>query len=121
MNTYETEKITRALKVICATEPDTIRAFVAQEALEQGNDVVSFFSDLLTHGCISGMVGSLIYYSDTARFFEVYYEEIEELRLEYYQNTGIAIYIEGDWKNGLAWFAFEETTRQIMQELELDL
>lgn len=80
-----------------------------------------FFSDLLQHGCVSGMVNDLIYYSDTHTFFDRFYEEIEELREEWEENTGEPIKIKGDLKNDLAWFAFEETVYQLSSELELDL
>lgn len=55
-----------------------IAAEVAHEALEHSYDCVeAFFRDLQQYGCISGMVGRLIYYWDTAAFFERHYDEIE--------------------------------------------
>ena len=56
-----TLSLSRALQHICQTEPDTLRAAVATEALEH-DDPATFFSDVLQHGCISGIAGSLIYY-----------------------------------------------------------
>ena len=67
------------LKQICKNKPHSIQAEVAQSALEY-DDPQSFFDDLLQHGCISGMVSSLIYYADTHAFYDKHYEEIEELR-----------------------------------------
>ena len=52
----------KLLKQICKNNPGSIQAEVAQEALDY-DDPQSFFNDLLQHGCISGMVSSLIYYT----------------------------------------------------------
>ena len=45
---------------------------------EWGNysDKTNIFKDVLYHGCQSGMVGFLIYYSDTVRFYRRYRQEI---------------------------------------------
>ncbi|MBN8669512.1 MAG: hypothetical protein J0L80_02425 [Chitinophagales bacterium] len=108
----------RKLKDIINSEPDTIKAAVATEALDY-HDIRDFFNDLLHHGCQSGMVGSLIYYSDTHAFFDKHYREIEELRYEYGQQLGVPLQPNGDLKNWYAWFAFEETARAIANELEI--
>lgn len=52
------------LKQIIKDNPESIKSAVAQEVLVH-DDPKSFFEDLLQHGCISGMVTSLIYYQDT--------------------------------------------------------
>lgn len=105
------------------SEGDDIRASVANEALDQlnnYNDIKAWFSDLLQHGCISGMVGGLVYYIDTHAFYDYHYEEIENLRYEYEEMTGEALNPENDLKNWYAWFAYEETARKLVDELELD-
>ncbi|WP_431306831.1 DUF7222 domain-containing protein [Chryseobacterium indicum] len=66
------------------------------------------------------MIKKLMYYHDTHSFYDKYYNEIEELREEYEQNTGTPIKIEGDLKNFFAWFAFEETAYQLAGELGLN-
>jgi len=112
----------KSLQYIAAEPEDTIRKDVAEEALEYGSeDIVSFFQDLLQHGCASGMVGSLIYYRDTHAFFDAHYDEIETLREEMEDNLGEPLRITGDLKNWLAWFAFEETARQLAEELGLEV
>jgi len=95
------------LKQICKNEPNSIKAAVAQEALEY-DDPQSFFNDLQQHGCVSGMVNSLIYYNDTHAFYDKHYEEIEELREEYEESSGESFQINSDLKNHLAWFTFEQ-------------
>lgn len=80
------------------------------------------FTDLASSGCQSGTISSLIYYVDTRRFFDNFYDEIEILREEFEDNTGEPLQINGDLKNWLAWFAFEETAFQLARdELELEL
>ena len=87
--------------------------------------LITYVNDLLTHGCISGMVGDLIYYKDTVAFYDEYEEYIEDLLDEFKENYGYKsrpeaiMYLNGSAenitqeKNLLAWFAFEETVRQI--------
>lgn len=86
---------------------------------EGNNEIKCFFSDLLQHGCVSGMINSLIYYTDTAKFYDEYYTEIEELRQEL-EDNGIEIKVNCDLKNFYAWLGFEETARKLVDELELD-
>ncbi len=94
------------------------------------------FTDVLHHGCQSGVVGELIYYSDTVRFYKQYRNEINALLYE--TMNGMGIYspsgLFGDkWdkedplaqdtynQNLLAWFGFEESLRNIgyhFEELE---
>jgi len=113
-------KLCKQLKAICENEPRTIRAFVAEEALDH-DDPATFFNDLQNHGCVCGMVGSLIYYTDTQYFYDEHYAEIEDLREDWEANTGEAIKINGDLKNFFAWFAFEETAyRMASEDLGLD-
>jgi len=91
-----------ALKNIIATEPYTIRAEVALEALGYDDNPITFFSDLLQHGCFSGVVGRLIYYTDTHKFYDKHYAEIEALRFDYEQQTEECLMqkLSGDLKTG---------------------
>ncbi len=111
-------KLQNHLQEIRDNNLGTIKSYVAQEALDH-DDPDTFFSDLLKHGCASGMVSSLIYYHDTSAFFEKYYREIDLLRCEYEENIGEQLQIKGDLKNFLAWFAFEETAYHLADELGL--
>ncbi len=106
------------LEDIIENEPNTIKACVAQEALDYDcEDVETFFSDLLQYGCVSGMISSLIYYVDTHKFFDDHYDEIEELRYEFEDMLGEPVKPNGDLKNWFAWFAFEETARKLADDL----
>jgi hypothetical protein len=99
---------------------------VWEQCLEYGegydNGVAGFMDDLNYSGCQSGMVGSLIYYSDTVKFYDTYEEEIWGLLSEEADNQGVNIFeylsnLNGadsvgsndQFKNLLAWWAFEET------------
>ncbi len=116
------QKIIRKLKVITQERPDVIRAFVAQEALDYADNPIQMFIDLSNCGCQGGTIGSLIYYADTHAFFDCYYDEIEELREDYENNTGESLRINSDLKNFLAWFAFEEAAYQMAtNDLELEI
>ncbi len=97
------------------------------------NDKKNIFTDVLYHGCQSGIVGELIYYSDTVRFYKQYRQEINELLYDTMNETGLYAPSElfGDkWdkedplaqdtynQNLLAWFGFEETLRSIAYNFE---
>ena len=91
------------------------------------------FTDVLDYGCHSGVVGELIYYCDTVRFYKQYKGEIDALLYRSMQETGLYSPSElfGDkWdkedplanddfnQNLLAWFGFEETLRKIGYNFE---
>lgn len=84
--------------------------------------------DLLYGGCQSGMVGELIYYRDTVKFYKRFQSEIDALLKESMSSIGCdgPSGLFGDkWdkddplaredlnQNLLAWFGFEETARNI--------
>ena len=86
----------------------------------------SFISNILNYGCVSGIVSELIYYYQTEEFFNIFKDEINDLAhslsediygnpFELYHNLN-----GGCSKNSLSWFAFEEITRMLADELELN-
>jgi len=113
------KEIKKALKEIIENEPASIKAYVATEALDYGASLKSFFHDVTSYGCVNGTVSSLIYYRDTHQFFDIYYEEIEELRREFEEATGVSLELKHDLKNQLAWFAFEQTAFQLAAEFDM--
>ena len=91
------------------------------------------FTDVLDHGCQSGIVGELIYYTDTVRFYKQYRQEINELLYDLMNGTRLYAPSElfgSRWdkedplaqdtynQNLLAWFGFEETLRNIGYNFE---
>jgi helix-turn-helix protein len=83
-----------------------------KEIIEE-NGGKSFAQDVVTHGCVSGIVTELIYYSDTHKWFDTHYSDIMELVEEYEEMLGEKLQWQGDMKNWFAWFSFEETARQL--------
>ena len=73
------------------------------------SDKKNIFTDVLYHGCQSGIVGELIYYTDTVRFYKQYRQEINSLLYDTMNGTGLY---------SPAWFGFEETLRNIGYNFE---
>lgn len=91
------------------------------------------FRDVLEHGCVSGTVSELIWYSDTVAFYKKYQDEINELLKDLMDGTGLysmkdlfgknwddedPLAIEDYNRNLLAWFGFEETLRNVGNNFE---
>jgi len=88
---------------------------VIDEALDYEN-IAGFFKDLMHYGCISWMVWSLIYYTDTHQFFDNHYIEIEAIRIDLQEQGCLEKYPDWDYKNYFAWLSFEEVARWIADE-----
>tara|TARA_Y100000389_G_C17137705_1_gene353368 strand:- start:268 stop:528 length:261 start_codon:yes stop_codon:yes gene_type:complete len=84
------------LKEILKNEPHTLKANVIEEALEYDIDeeIKKFFSDLFTHGCASGWIGKLTRYTDTHKFYDKYYDDIEDLRLDHQESVGESLKLD---------------------------
>ena len=59
----------------------------------------------------------LIYYRDTHAFFLRCYDQIEELRMNTEESFGEPLKPEGDLMNWYSWFAFEETSKILADEI----
>jgi len=105
--------------IIDTTFGNTLETEVAKVALEHDDDITLFFDQLFRHGCVSGMVSSLVYYSDTRTFYDKHYNQIEELRSEY-DEMGCPLKVGYDLKNDYAWFAFEVTAGKLTEKLGLE-
>ena len=85
------------------------------------------------HGCSTGIVSGLIYYTDTIAFYKKYKTKINALLYEILEDTGLSIQelfghnfnkkdplcIEPFNQNLLAWFGYEEINNKIAYILEL--
>ena len=80
-----------------------------------------YLKDLLNHGCVSGMVSSLIYYKDTKAFYIKYIDEIDELREECEEMIGEPLKMGYPLYNWLAWFGYEATARKIADKLDIEI
>ena len=100
---------------------------------DEYDDPKQIVIDLLDYGCQSGMVGHLVYFSQTAAYYEDHREEINKLLYDMMDECGIYDPSElfGDkWdkedplatnslnQNLLAWFGFEETMRNLARRFE---
>lgn len=104
-------------------KPNKLKNYVIDYILENyetDDEIENFFSDLLSHGCQSGMISTLIYYNDTKKFYIEYIDEIQELIERLEDELGESIKADGNRLNFYSWLAFEETARNIAQELKID-
>lgn len=131
-----TKKNLEILRISERFADSELAAYVFDYIKDKWNDYdnpIDIFTDVLNHGCQSGIVGSLVYYSDTVPFYQEHKEEINEMLYYWLEETGdhdpailfgknwhkddpLAIYDEN--QNLLAWFGFEEMLRKIGYEFE---
>lgn len=105
-----------------------VQAKINSYARDYESGARGFLEDLMQGGCQSGMVGDLIYYTDTVKFYKTHKAEIQALLREMLNDTGYdsPAQLFGDkWdkedvfaeehlnQNLLAWFGFEETARKL--------
>jgi hypothetical protein len=120
-----------------------LKSYVANWILEKSQDydqydertaIEGVLNDLFVGGCQSGIVSELIYYADTTAFYDKYEDVIWELLERQAEELGHSTPLElissfngakdvgnnTQFKNLLAWYAFEETAREISYELEIE-
>lgn len=94
--------------------PNTIEHAVASWLIDY-DDPQAYLEDLLTHGCISGIVTDLVYYADTYQFFDTHYRQI----LDLYYEQDMTVPAQTDIKNYLAWWSFETVARIIANSVSI--
>lgn len=110
----------KELEKLLEENQGTIVAEVIQEALDSRfENPIQFFEDLFQHGCQSGMISSLIRYTDTHKFYDKYYNEIEDIRYEL-QEEWILPQVQSDLKNHYAWLSFEHRAYEVYNQLEME-
>ena len=105
---------------------NALKAVVIEDLLSYSNNneyLENHINDVCQYGCVSGSVSSLIYYSDTEKFFKDYTSEIFELMQEYKDSFGeyplAANNEQFDMNmNNLAWFAYEYVCNELQYEIE---
>lgn len=115
MKTQDTT-IRNTLLSLTEKNPDEILAIVAADALDDDSPI-TYLENVIQHGCVSGWVSGLVYYSDTHAFFDKHYDEIHDMISDYKDNTGVDLVHTGDLKNFYAWFAYEQTAYSILNQL----
>lgn|SRR5574344_371037 len=110
---------------------DYVINYYIDDDYDDVDNLIVSMEDLQKYGCISGMIGTLIYYDDTNDFFENYKEEINELLSEVIDGTGLSteelfgnkfdktdpLILECSNRNLLAWFGFEEMSNSIYEKV----
>ena len=97
------------------------------EGMAVDSSLEEVVEEVLEYGCVTGIVGSLIYYYQTEAFFNRHKDAINDLAHELSEDiygNPFEIYHNlngGCSKNNMAWFGFEEVTRIIASELEMDI
>jgi len=106
-----------------------IEQYVIEDLEDHGNDWYAYLQDIINHGCISGIVSSLIYTNDTIGFHDKYETEIDDIINNYLESRGekfselvwsfnFDAYEIDSLKNWKAWFAFECVASNINSYIE---
>jgi len=100
--------------------------------LQDYDNLKSLIKDVLNSGLQSGIISDLVYYNDTLAFYKRYKKEIDTLLKDIMNETGSnspADVFGNKWdkedffiqdtnnRNLLAWFGFEEKTRELADKL----
>ena len=100
--------------------------------LQDYDNLKSLIKDVLNSGLQSGIISDLVYYNDTLAFYKRYKKEIDILLKDIMNETGSnspADVFGNKWdkedffiqdtnnRNLLAWFGFEEKTRELADKL----
>ena len=86
------------------------------EDCENFEEVKNFMEDLRANGCVSGMIGELIYYSDTKKFFIENLDEIQDYLNDLIQEH---VYSVGEFDyNEIVWVVFEAIANEYFYTIE---
>lgn len=108
----------KKLRALKKQSTNALEVYCIEDLLEQEN-IQGYIEDLLQHGCISGMVSALIYYTDTREFFSKYMDEIDELKQEDEESTGEPLKMGTPLYNWLAWYGYERMIYKIASNLNI--
>ena len=81
-------------------------------------------SEVVNHGCKSGVCSEHIYYADTISFFDKYEQEILDLiHIRYGVDTLIEIFKQSDadydmYRNDCCWLFIENVAQDVIESLE---
>ena len=92
------------------------------------NENPESYKDLITHGCISGMIPDLLYHNQILECLRDYKRDLENIIQEIADNLGDMGFLFGQCQynsndfsfDRLIWMCFEETVRQTLSNLDLD-
>lgn len=134
--TMDTTKVIRRIPASCATTKleRAARKWINEQAREYDSGCAGALRDLFQGGCASGIVGDLIYYTDTMAFYRRHRDELGKMLADSCEQNGMqpSEIIRG-WdksdplaqevqnQNVLAWFGFEEAARIVAQRAGLEV
>lgn len=112
-----------------------VQSWANGRADDYDDGVIGVLKDLAHGGCISGMVGHLVYTQDCVKFFQAHRRDISQLLAAMVDDTGQQpAELFGDkWdkadplaqedtnRNLLAWFGFEEAARALADRNGIEL
>lgn len=92
---------------------------------EEDYSMSEYCQEVINYGCSSGVVISMIYYTDTIKFYDNFVDEINDLLVNYgvnpidiANNDDDKLFISYDSKNKLAWYAYEAIVYEILECIE---
>lgn len=121
-NTKKMESLMNVMESLKENESSNLRVEVLDilvnhiEDYESFEEVKGFMEDLRQYGCSSGMIGELIYYSDTKEFFIDNLDEIQD-----YVNTLVQEHIYSINEldiNEISWVVFESIANEFFYTIE---
>lgn len=121
-NTKKMESLMNVMESLKENESSNLRIEVLDiltnhiEDYETFEEVRGFMEDLRCYGCTSGMIGELIYYSDTKKFFIENMDEIQD-----YVNTLIQEHVYSINEldiNEISWIVFESISNEFFYTIE---
>ena len=77
---------------------------------------ITFLEEVLQYGCSSGMIGELIYYNDTEKFFIKHMNDIFEIYNDIKDNLSSDFEVDA---NNLSWLAFEHVVNEIYNDVTI--
>ena len=133
----ELKRLTQLVKNTNSRLEKKVASMLKEKVARGGYDSLrSVMKDVITHGLQSGIINDLIYYSDTLKFYKTYKKEILSLLREQMNEMGVydpSQLFGNNWdkddamaqdtqnQNLLAWFSFEDITRQLANQLGYDI
>lgn len=121
-NTKKMESLMNVMESLKEEESSNLRSEVLDilvnhiEDYESFEEVRGFMEDLRQYGCSSGMIGELIYYTDTKKFFIDNIDEIQD-----YINTLVQEHVYSINEldiNEISWIAFEAIANEFFYTIE---
>lgn len=121
-NTKKMESLMNVMESLKQEESSNLRSEVLDilvnhiEEYESFEEVRGFMEDLRQYGCSSGMIGEMIYFSDTKKFFIENIDEIQD-----YVNTLVQEHVYSINEldiNEISWIVFEAIANEFFYTIE---